>query len=324
VKSSSLHARAAFLFILQNNFAREEDMKLKLTLQRREAIWFYILISPFIIGLIVFTAGPLLSSLFYSFTKYDIVSAPEWLGVQNYANLLQDDLFWKSLQVTLAYVLLSVPLGLVFSLGLALLLNQRVPGLRVLRTAFYLPTVVSGVALATLWLWIFNADFGVLNYTIYSVFGVKGPNWLRSEQWVLPALTIISLWGIGGTMIIFLAGLQGIPTELYEAAELDGAVGVRRLFSITLPLLSPVIFFNFIISIIGAFQVFTVAQVMTQGGPNYASLMYVLYLYQNAFRDFRMGYASALAWVLFIIVLVLTIVAFRSSASWVHYEEGDL
>lgn len=299
-------------------------MKLKLTLQRREAIWFYILISPFIIGLIAFTAGPLLSSLYYSFTQYDIVSPPQWAGLQNYIDLTRDELFWQSLKVTLVYVALSVPLGLTFSLGLALLLNHNVPGLRVLRTAFYLPTVVSGVALATLWMWIFNADFGVLNYLIYSVFGVKGPNWLRSEQWVIPALTIISLWGIGGTMIIFLAGLQGIPTELYEAAELDGAVGFRRLLSITLPLLSPVIFFNFIISIIGAFQVFTVAQVMTRGGPNYASLMYVLYLYQNAFRDFRMGYASALAWVLFAIVLVLTIIAFRSSASWVHYEEGGL
>lgn len=299
-------------------------MKPKLSLQRREAIWFYILISPFLIGLLAFTAGPLLSSLYFSFTQYDIISPPQWVGLQNYVDLTLDDLFWRSLGVTTVYVLLSVPLGLVFSLGLALLVNQRVPGLRFFRTAFYLPTVVSGVALATLWLWIFNADFGILNFIIFKLTGSKGPNWLGSQAWVLPALTLISLWGIGGTMVIFLAGLQGIPTELYEAAELDGAVGWRKLLAITLPLLSPVIFFNFITSIIGAFQVFTTAQVMTGGGPNYASLMYVLYLYQIGFRDFRMGYASALAWVLFAIVLLLTIASFRSSASWVHYEEGGL
>lgn len=295
-----------------------------LSLQRREALWFYLLISPFIIGFLLFTAGPLLASLYLSFTNYDLVSPPSWLGQANYSKLLTDTFFWKSLQVTTVYTLLSVAPGLIFSLGLALLLNQRVPGLRIFRTFFYLPTVVSGVALAALWRWIFNADFGMLNYALWQLFGIKGPLWLTSESWVLPSLSIIALWGVGGTMVIFLAGLQGIPTELYEAAELDGATGWRRLWRITLPLLSPVIFFNLITSMIGAFQVFTTPQVLTKGGPNYASLVYVLYLFQVGFRDFRMGYASALAWVLFIIVLVLTIIAFRSSASWVHYEEKDL
>jgi multiple sugar transport system permease protein len=297
---------------------------MRISLQRREALWFYILISPFIIGLVAFTAGPMLASLYYSFTRYDIVSPAQWAGLENYAGLIDDEFFWKSLKTTTLYTLMSVPLGLIFSLCIALLLNQRIPGLRLFRTLFYLPTVITGVSLATLWLWVFSSDYGILNYALFNLFGIKGPAWMRSETWVLPALSIVSLWGIGGTMVIFLAGLQNIPTELYEAADLDGAVGVRKLFSITLPMLSPVIFFNLITSLIGAFQTFTTAQVMSKGGPNYASLLYVLYLFQVGFRDFRMGYASALAWVLFAIVLVLTLIAFRSSASWVHYEEADL
>ena len=297
---------------------------MRFSLKHRETLWFYLLISPFVIGLVAFTAGPMLASLYYSFTHYDIVSPAQWVGLENFAGLIDDEFFWKSLKVTTLYTLMSVPLGLVFSLCIALLLNQRLPGLRVFRTLFYLPTVITGVSLATLWLWVFSADYGILNYAIFNLFGVKGPAWMRSETWVLPALSIVSLWGIGGTMVIFLAGLQGIPTELYEAADLDGAAGMRKLFAITLPLLSPVIFFNLITSLIGAFQTFTTAQVMSRGGPNYASLFYVLYLYQVGFRDFRMGYASALAWVLFVIVLALTMIAFRSSVSWVHYEEADL
>ena len=297
---------------------------MRFSLKHRETLWFYLLISPFVIGLVAFTAGPMLASLYYSFTHYDIVSPAQWVGLENFAGLIDDEFFWKSLKVTTLYTLMSVPLGLVFSLCIALLLNQRLPGLRVFRTLFYLPTVITGVSLATLWLWVFSADYGILNYAIFNLFGVKGPAWMRSETWVLPALSIVSLWGIGGTMVIFLAGLQGIPTELYEAADLDGAAGMRKLFAITLPLLSPVIFFNLITSLIGAFQTFTTAQVMSKGGPNYASLFYVLYLYQVGFRDFRMGYASALAWVLFVIVLALTMIAFRSSVSWVHYEEADL
>ncbi len=297
---------------------------MRFSLKHRETLWFYLLISPFVIGLVAFTAGPMLASLYYSFTHYDIVSPAQWVGLENFAGLIDDEFFWKSLKVTTLYTLMSVPLGLVVSLCIALLLNQRIPGLRVFRTLFYLPTVITGVSLATLWLWVFSADYGILNYAIFNLFGVKGPAWMRSETWVLPALSIVSLWGIGGTMVIFLAGLQSIPTELYEAADLDGAAGMRKLFAITLPLLSPVIFFNLITSLIGAFQTFTTAQVMSRGGPNYASLFYVLYLYQVGFRDFRMGYASALAWVLFVIVLVLTMIAFRSSVSWVHYEEADL
>jgi multiple sugar transport system permease protein len=293
---------------------------MRLSIRQHEAVWFYILIAPWLIGFLAFTAGPMLASLYYSFTKYDVVSPPVWVGLQNYQRLPTDPLFLRALKVTLIYTIVTVPLGIVTSLLLALLLNQRVPGVRFFRTAFYLPTVISGVALSLLWLWLFNPDFGIINYLIWRVAAVRGPTWLQSEVWVLPALIIMSLWGVGGTMVILLAGLQGIPSELYEAAELDGATGLRRLWSITLPLISPVIFFNAITGMIATFQVFTTIKVMTDGGPNYASLVYVLYLYQIAFRNFQMGYASALAWVLFVIVLLLTLIVFRTSGRWVYYE----
>lgn len=290
------------------------------TLKAREELWFYLLVSPFFIGFVLFIAYPILASLYYSFTRYDVLTPPEWVGFRNYIELGTDRLFLKSLLVTTVYTVGSVGLGLAASLGLALLLNQKVPGVNIFRTIFYLPTIVSGVALATLWMWIFNADFGILNYLIYKVTGEKGPLWLQSEEWVIPALIIVSVWGIGGTMVIFLAGLQGIPTELYEAAQLDGAGGLQCFYYITLPMLSPVIFFNGLTGMIGSFQVFTSAMVMTGGGPNYASFFFVLYIYQSAFRNFRMGFASALSWVLFVIILILTLLSFRSSASWVHYE----
>jgi multiple sugar transport system permease protein len=294
-----------------------------LSIRKREAAWFYALISPWVIGFVAFTAGPLLASLFFSFTRYDVVSPPVWIGLGNYTRLAEDDLFLKALGVTSIYTLITVPLGIVISIALALLLNQDIPGVRVFRTAIYLPTVTSGVALAFLWMWLFNPQFGLINYAIFRLTGWSGPLWLQSETWVMPALILMAMWGVGGTVVIYLAGLQGIPTELYEAAELDGATGWRRLFGITLPMLSPVIFFTAITGMIGTFQVFTTAQVATNGGPNYASLFYVLYLYKVAFRNFQMGYASALAWILFAIVLILTLVAFRSSAAWVHYEDDQ-
>jgi multiple sugar transport system permease protein len=294
-----------------------------LSIRRREALWFYALVAPWVIGFLAFTTGPLLASLYFSFTRYDVVSPPVWAGLGNYLRLLEDDLFLQTLKVTTIYTFITVPLGILVSLGLALLLNRDVPGVRFFRTAFYLPTVTSGVALALLWMWLFNPEFGLINFIIYRLTGWDGPLWLQSETWVMPALILMALWGVGGTIVIYLAGLQGIPTELYEAAELDGASGGRRLFSITLPLISPVIFFTAITGMIGTFQVFTTAQVATSGGPNYASMFYVLYLYQVAFRHFQMGYASALAWVLFVIVLLLTLLAFRSSAAWIHYEGGE-
>lgn len=290
-------------------------------LARQEENFFYLFISPWILGFLIFAAGPVISSFVFSFCNYDVVNPPKFVGFGNYIKLFTDDpLFWKSLGVTIYYTFFSVPLGIFLSLALALLLNQRVRGMTWFRTAYYTPAVVSGVAVALLWSQIFNPEFGVLNWLLWEVFHIKGPGWTFSEEWVIPAFIIMSLWRIGGGIVIYLAGLQGIPTQLYEAAETDGATGWTKLWRITLPLITPVLFFNLIMGIIGSFQVFTEAYVMTAGGPHNASLFYNLYLYLNAFRWFKMGYGSALAWILFIIILSLTLLALKSSEKWVYYE----
>ena len=296
-----------------------------ISLARREAIWAYVLISPWIVGFIIFTGGPMLASLGLSLADYNVTDAagPQFTGFANYIKLLVGDpKFWHSLRVTLVYAIAAIPLGLVAGLALALLLNAKVPGIAVWRTVYYMPSVVSGVAVSVLWMYIFNARFGVVNW-ILSWFSIQGPGWLSSTEWALPALIIMSLWSVGGGMIIYLAGLQGIPTTLFEAATMDGANSWQSFWHITLPLISPVIFYNLVIGIIGTFQYFTSAYVMTNGGPAEATLFYNLYLYNNAFRYQKMGYASALAWVLLLIVLVLTMLTFRSSAAWVYYE-GEL
>ena len=294
-----------------------------ISLARREAIWAYLLISPWIIGFIIFTAGPMIVSLGLSLANYDIASAPQFIGLANYVKLLAGDpKFWHSLRVTLTYAIIAIPLGLVAGLALALLLNANVPGIAVWRTVYYMPSVVSGVAVSVLWMYIFNPRFGIVNW-ILGWFNIIGPGWLSSPQWALPALIVMSLWSVGGGMIIYLAGLQGIPTTLFEAATIDGANSWQRLWRITLPLITPVIFYNLVTGIIGTFQYFTQAYVMTRGGPAEATLFYNLYLYNNAFRYQKMGYASALAWVLLLIVLILTMLTFRSSAAWVYYE-GEL
>ena len=289
------------------------------TLRNREALAGYLFITPAVLGFLIFIAGPILVSAYFSLTEYKLISSPHWAGLQNYQTLWQDELFWQSLKVTLRYALLALPLGLVLSLGLALLLNQKLWGVAFWRTVYYLPAVISGVAVAVLWSWILNSEFGLLN-TFLRYFGIHGPNWLGDKRTALPALVMISLWGVGGNILIYLAGLQGIPTELYEAAAIDGAGMGRRLFNITLPLLSPVIFFNLVMGLIGVFQFFTEPFIMTQGGPEQSTLSYMLYLYRNAFKYFKMGYAAALAWVLFVLVLLLTLAVFRSSPLWVHYE----
>jgi multiple sugar transport system permease protein len=292
-------------------------------MSRREAIWAYALIGPWIVGFLAFTAGPVVASLVFSLTDYDIVNAPRFVGLAMYAKMLtQDPKFWHSLKVTIRYAIVAIPLGMVVGLALAMLLNAKVTGIAVWRTIYYMPSVVSGVAVSILWVYILNPRFGVVNW-ILSWFAIKGPGWLNSPDWALPALIVMSLWGVGGGMIIYLAGLQGIPTVLYEAAWIDGASSWHRFWHITLPMISPVIFYNLVIGIIGTFQYFTQAYVMTQGGPAEATLFYNLYLYNNAFRYLDMGYASALAWALFAIVLVLTMLIFRSSAVWVYYE-GEL
>lgn len=279
----------------------------------------YLYIMPWLLGFLIFAAFPLISSAWVSFTKWNLFSAPEFVGVENYKRLFADPLFWQSLKVTAKYVFISVPLRLIIGLTLALLLNNKIKGMGIYRTIFYLPTVTSGVAVSLLWLWIFNPEFGLLNALLKKI-GIIGPAWLMSEQWALPALIIMSLWTVGGSMIIYLAGLQGIPTQLYEAVDIDGGKWYTKLRHVTLPMISPVIFYNLIMGIIGSFQVFTDAFIMTNGGPHNATLFYVLYLYRNAFQYFEMGYASAQAWILFIIILAFTALIFKFSPMWVYYE----
>lgn len=295
--------------------------KYRSKLARKEAIEGYLYALPWFIGFIVFTAGPIIASFLLSFTNWDLIRPPKWIGFGNYKALTEDPLFWQGLKVTSIYAAFSVPLGIAGGLAIAVLMNQKIKGLSIFRTIYYLPAVVSGVAVSLLWSWIFNPDFGVLNYLL-SLIGIKGPGWIYDEKWALPSLIIMSLWGVGGGMVIYLASLQGVPTELYEAAIIDGASSWRRFWSITIPMISPVIFFQLIMGIIGSFQVFTQAYIMTSGGPNNATLFYVLYLYQNAFQWFKMGYASALAWVLFLVILILTLVQFKMANYWVYYETG--
>ena len=286
----------------------------------REAIECYIFMLPVILGLLLFYLGPMVASLYFSFTDYDMLSAAEWVGFQNYQDLADDDIFWKSLRITAMYSAISVPLGLLLALGLALLLNQKFAGVTFFRTMYYLPTVMSGVAVATLWKWIFNTDYGILNLLLEKI-GIRGPAWLVDESWAIWALIMTSLWTVGGSMLIFLAGLQSIPADLYEAAEIDGAGSWNRFRNITVPLISHVTFFNLILGIIGALQVFTEAFVLTEGGPNNSTLLLSVHLYRNAFEFLKMGYASAIAWVMFLIVLALTLVVFKSAPMWVHYQE---
>jgi multiple sugar transport system permease protein len=299
------------------------------TMSRREAAWAYVFISPWIIGFIVFTAGPMLSSLYFSFTDYNILDSPIWTGLSNYRNLFRDPLFWTSLKVTVYFASLALPLGLIVGFFLAILLNQKVPGVNLWRTLYYLPSVIAGVAVALMWMRIFNPRVGFLNPLLEELFGIKkGPGWLQDPDWAMPALVIMSLWGVGGSMIIYLAGLQGVPTALYDASKVDGANLWQRFRHVTLPMVTPVILYNLVMGLIGTFQYFTEVYVIGNaagnvGGPARATLFYNLYLYQNAFRYFDMGYASAMAWILLVIVLVLTMLVFRSSEVWVYYE-GEL
>lgn len=289
------------------------------TLRRREAIAGYLFITPAVLGFIFFIAGPLLISLALSFTEYRLIRPPRWIGLDNYRQMLGDELVGQAVKVTLLYAVAALPLQLALGLGLALLLNMRLKAVAFWRTIFYLPAVISGVAIAVLWSWILNPEFGLLN-TALRLVGIHGPNWLGDTRTALPSLVMISLWTVGASTLIYLAGLQGIPTELYEAADIDGANTSAKLFRITLPLLSPVIFFNLVIGLIGVFQFFTEPFIMTQGGPEQSTLTYMLHLYRNGFSYFKMGYASALAWVLFLFVLALTLLVFRSTPFWVYYD----
>ncbi|HRF49867.1 MAG TPA: sugar ABC transporter permease [Anaerolineales bacterium] len=287
-------------------------------LRRREAVAFYLTISPWLIGLILFTAGPMLISLYVSFTDWDLLTAPTWVGLDNYARLLDDPRLWQSLKVTALYTAAYVPLELAGGLSLALLARPRLRGIGIFRTLYYLPSVLSGVAFVVVWLWLLNPRGGLINLMLAQV-GIPGPRWLLDPQWALASLILMSVWGWGRTMVIYLAGLQNIPAELHEAAAIDGADAWARLRTITLPLLTPTIFFNLILSLISTFQTFTSAFVATDGGPLDSTLFFVLYIYRQAFQFLNMGYASALAWLLFAIILALTLIIFRSQDFWVYY-----
>jgi len=285
-----------------------------------QAIEGYLFISPWIVGFLLFTAGPIAASLVLSFFQWSLIRPPRLIWFDNYVQMFsQDPLFWQSLKVTLTYVAAAVPLQLAFALFLAILLNQKVRLIPVFRTIFYMPSQVSAVAVAVIFLWIYHPELGLINDLLAKV-GIKGPAWLISERWALPALIGMSLWSVGGAMIILLAGLQDIPPHLYEAAALDGAGEVAKFLHVTLPMLSPVIFFNLVLGIIGGFQYFAQAYVMTRGGPLNATLFYALYLYLNAFNFLKMGYAAALAWVLFIVIVAATILQLRLARHWVYYE----
>jgi len=293
---------------------------------KRRTRLFYIFTMPWIIGFILLTAGPMIYSLYLSFTNSSGFGTPEWVGFDNYIRMFNGDpLFWKSLGNTIFYTLLSVPLSLVTGYLLAVLLNSKVKFMGIFRTIFYLPSIVPAVATALLWMLIFQPNFGIAN-AVLEFFGLPTSMWLLSEQMVKPTLVIMSLWGIGGGMVIYLASLQEVPKALYEAAEIDGASTWSKFWNITIPMTSPVIFFQFVMGLIGALQVFTEAYVVSSGtgGPNYASLFYVFYLYQQGFQYFNQGYASALAWILFIIILVLSVFVFKYLGDKVYYEAEDL
>ena len=283
--------------------------------------------SPFIIGLIALTAFPFLASLYFSLTNYNMKSAPDFLGLRNYIILFTNDsLFWPSLWNTIVHVLISVPLNLVFSLMLALLLNNRVKGINIYRTIYYLPNVVSMVAMSLLWLWLFQPSFGLINQLlspVYHLLGAEPIGWLNDARTSKLSIALMGLWTCGGSMVIYLAQLQDIPRDLYESADIDGAGMFSRLFKITLPLMTPSIFYNVVMSIISGFQVFMQAFIMTSGGPARSTYYYGYYLYDKAFKDGQMGYASAMAWILLIITLIVTMIFFAFSKKWVFYMSGE-
>lgn len=290
--------------------------------RRKEALTALAFISPWIVGFLVFLFYPLLASVYYSFTDFSVLRPAVWTGMDNYAKLAHDEIFWKSLVNTGVYAAMALPLGLVVALALALLLNNKVRGLAVYRTIFFLPSLVPMVSLAVLWLWLFNGEYGIVNLAL-GVLGLGGPNWLSDPAWSKPTLVLLSVWGVGHAMVIYLAGLQDVPTQLYEAAELDGASSWQKTRNVTLPTISPVILFNLIMGIIGTLQVFTVPYIMFPGGsPARSTYFYTMYLFDNAFVYQKMGYACAMGWIMFLIILALTLGAFRLTKKHVHYGGG--
>ncbi|SFJ80210.1 multiple sugar transport system permease protein [Paenibacillus sp. UNC496MF] len=295
------------------------------TARERKALFYGLLFTaPAILGFLIFTLGPMVASFYLSLTDYNVFKDhTSFIGFDNYAKLFSggDDLFYQSLGTTFYFVVLRVPAVILLSFALALLLNMNVKGRSVFRTIIYLPSIVPAVASSMIWLWLLNPDLGLIN-TALEWLHLPTSSWLFGERSVIPSIVLTTLWGIGGTVIIFLSGLSGIPKQYYEAIDVDGGGWYHKLRHITIPMVTPTIFFNTIMTIIGSFQVFSEAYILTQGGPNNKSLFFVFYLWRTAFRDTEMGYASALAWVLFVIILIFTFIVFKTSKSWVHYE-GD-
>ena len=287
--------------------------------QRRELATGLAFISPWIIGFLWFNLYPVLASVYYSFTSFHVVETPQWIGLNNFNTLIHDELFWTSLYNTAYFIFGSVPLDLVAALFFAVLLNLQIPLRGALRTCYYVPTIVPTVATAILWIMLLNTHGGIINETL-GVFGIPEIPWLSSPDWAMPALILLSVWGVGSAIIIFLAGLQDVPTTLYEAAQLDGAGPLQSTWHITIPLVSPVILFNGILGMIGASQIFALPLIMTAGGPLNATLVYSITLFRNAFVYYKMGYASAMAWIFFIFLFGLTLVSLRLSRRYVHYE----
>jgi multiple sugar transport system permease protein len=287
---------------------------------RREAIEGYIGISPWLLGFLFFMAFPILASLGLSFTDWRITVAPEWVGLRNYIRMFTADRdFYQSLRVTFIYVAISLPLNLVVGLFLSLLLNTKVPAMGFFRTLFYLPVVLSGVSVSLMWMWLLQPDYGLVN-SLLANFGITGPQWFWHPSTALLSVVLMNLWRVGGSVIIYLAGLQNIPPHLYEAADMDGAGFWSKLINVTIPMLTPTIFFQLVMELIEAFRVFTAVYVITGGGPVGSTLFYMFYMFRTAFVDFQMGYASALAWVISVIIMGFTFLVFRSSALWVYYE----
>jgi len=281
----------------------------------------YVFLAPWLAGFLVLTAGPMVASVAIALTQWDLLTPPKYVGLANFDRLLKDELFWTALYNTAYFTFLGVPLHLVAALGAALALSSVKRASSFLRTCYYIPTVTPAVASALLWVYIFNSEFGIANILLRSI-GLPGVLWFADPVAVKPAFILIGFWSLGNAMVIFLAGLQGVPQSLYEAAMIDGAGGVQRMLHVTLPMISPVVFFNLVLGIIGAFQVFTAAYIITNGGPVNATLFLVLMIYRHAFENFRMGYAAALAWVLFVLVLIFTVIQFRLANRWVYYEGG--
>jgi multiple sugar transport system permease protein len=296
---------------------------------RHETIKFYAFISPWLIGVTVFVIGPMFYSLWLSFTDATLGVSGKFAGLLNYTEMFTSDRrFIKSLANTAYYAFVSIPVGLLIAFILASLLNLKIKVVGIFRTIFYMPSVVAGVAITLLWAWMYNPDYGLINNTL-SIFGIQGPRWLTSTTWAMPAVIIMSLWNIGGPMLIFLAGLQGVPTQLYESAEIDGAGWWKRTINITIPMITPVIFFNLVMGIIGGFQVFTQVYILTSGvgfsvgGPRDSTYVYVLNIFQQAFKYLRMGYGCALAWVLFLIILGFSAIIIVTRKRWVYSEGSD-